>query len=75
MSFWDFWKTREEVKIKDLTLTYYEVNQILGKLDSDYRKAANSKLEIERSAGRHGTFTMSKVKKTFKNFFKKKYNF
>ena len=49
MSFWDFWKTKEEVKIKNLTLTYYEVNQILTKLDSEYRKQGSSKEEAERN--------------------------
>ena len=75
MGFWDFWETKEEVKIKNLTLTYYEVNQILSKLDSDYKKQRDSDSSSERSVGRHGIFTVSKVRRTFKKFFKRKYKY
>ena len=75
MGFWNFWKTKEEVKIKNLTLTYYEVNQILNKLDSDYGKQRNSSSDAERRAGTHGIFTISRVRRTFKKFFKRKYKY
>ena len=75
MGFWNFWKTKEEVKIKNLTLPYYEVNQILNKLDSDYRKQMGSSSRAERNAGNHGIFTVSKVRRTFKKFFKRKYKY
>ena len=71
MKFWEIFKQEEKVKVKNLTLTYYEVHQVLNKLNEEYSEAIKTPQSAE--VGRHGKLVLSKTKKAFKSFIKNKY--
>ena len=76
MQFWDLWRSKEtRVKLKDLNLTYYEVNQILNRIDQEYSKLFSSGNHEEKKVGRIGLLVLKKTRNNFKEFIKKKYNY
>jgi len=76
MNFWNFFKGGEEkVKIKDLNLTYYEVSQILNKVDREYDDLLHSDSAHRKEVGTYGKFVIAKIKKKFKSFLEKKYKY
>ena len=71
MKFWELFKKEEEkVKVKNLTLTYYEVHQVLNKLSEEYIKL--SKTPQGSEVGRYGKLIISKIRTSFKSFIKNK---
>ena len=76
MRFWDLWKTEEKkVRLKDFTVTYYEINQILNRVEKEYNELYSSKHTIEKKVGRIGLMELKKIRRNFKEFIKKKYNY
>ena len=75
MRFWDLWKGEEKVRLKDLTLTYYEINQILNRTEREYAKLHASKNINEKKVGRIGLMQIRKIRVNFKDFIKIKYRY
>ncbi len=76
MRFWDLWKAEEKkVRLKDLTLTYYEINQILNRVEKQYNELYFSDHAIEKKVGRIGLKELKKIRHNFKDFIKRKYNY
>jgi NH3-dependent NAD+ synthetase len=76
MRFWDLWKTEEKkVRLKDFTVTYYEINQILNRVEKEYNELYSSKRAVEKKVGRIGLMELKKIRRNFKEFIKKKYNY
>lgn len=73
MKFWDLFKKeeKEKVKVKNLTLTYYEIHQVINKIDEEY--IALLKTSQGGEVGRCGKLVLSKVRRSFKSFIKNKY--
>ena len=76
MRFWDLWRGEEKkVRLKDLTVTYYEINQILNRVEKEYDKLHTSNKVTEKKVGRIGLIELKKIRLNFKDFIKKKYNY
>ena len=74
MNFWSLFKKDEEkVKVKSLTLSYYEVHQVLNQLDEEYKKIITDKNHQQLEVARHGRLFISKIRKKIKSFIKNKY--